>query len=73
MAYKGGGAQAAAAAAFGTETVERALKIVGPGSPWVVAAKRSPSILLILDYQLGRSEVFLPMIVFAVGLPRLIC
>lgn len=38
--YKVGGAQAVAAAAFGTETVRRAQKIVGPGSPWVVAAKR---------------------------------
>lgn len=38
--YKAGGAQAVAAAAYGTETVAPALKIVGPGSPWVVAAKR---------------------------------
>lgn len=38
--YKVGGAQAVAAVAFGTETVRPALKIVGPGSPWVVAAKR---------------------------------
>jgi len=38
--YKVGGAQAVAAAAFGTETVRKAQKIVGPGSPWVVAAKR---------------------------------
>lgn len=38
--YKAGGAQAVAAAAYGTETVKKAQKIVGPGSPWVVAAKR---------------------------------
>ncbi|WP_157014674.1 histidinol dehydrogenase [Mesorhizobium xinjiangense] len=38
--YKCGGAQAVAAVAYGTETVNKALKIVGPGSPWVVAAKR---------------------------------
>jgi histidinol dehydrogenase len=38
--YKVGGAQAVAAAAYGTETVKKAHKIVGPGSPWVVAAKR---------------------------------
>jgi histidinol dehydrogenase len=38
--YKAGGAQAVAAVAYGTETVKKALKIVGPGSPWVVAAKR---------------------------------
>ena len=38
--YKVGGAQAVAAAAFGTETIRKAQKILGPGSPWVVAAKR---------------------------------
>jgi histidinol dehydrogenase len=38
--YKVGGAQAVAAVAYGTETVKKAQKIVGPGSPWVVAAKR---------------------------------
>lgn len=38
--YKVGGAQAVAAVAYGTETVQKARKIVGPGSPWVVAAKR---------------------------------
>ena len=38
--YKCGGAQAVAAAAYGTETVRKAVKILGPGSPFVVAAKR---------------------------------
>ncbi|WP_062763203.1 histidinol dehydrogenase [Falsirhodobacter sp. alg1] len=38
--YKAGGAQAVAAATFGTDTVRPCHKIVGPGSPWVVAAKR---------------------------------
>jgi len=38
--YKCGGVQAVAAAAFGTQTVPRCRKIVGPGSPWLVAAKR---------------------------------
>ena len=38
--YKCGGAQAVAAVAFGTETIPRCVKVVGPGSPWVVAAKR---------------------------------
>jgi histidinol dehydrogenase len=38
--YKCGGAQGVAAVAYGTQTVPRCLKIVGPGSPWVVAAKR---------------------------------
>ncbi len=38
--YKAGGAVAVAAAAFGTKTVPRCLKFEGPGSPWIVAAKR---------------------------------
>lgn len=38
--YKCGGAQAVAAVAYGTATVPQCIKIVGPGSPWVVAAKR---------------------------------
>ncbi len=37
--YKCGGAQAVAAVAYGTATVPRCHKIVGPGSPWVGAAK----------------------------------
>lgn len=37
--YAMGGAQAIAALAYGTESVERADKIVGPGGPWVTAAK----------------------------------
>lgn len=38
--YKCGGAQGVTAVAYGTQTVPRCRKIVGPGSPWVVAAKR---------------------------------
>jgi histidinol dehydrogenase len=38
--YKVGGAQAIAAVAYGTKTISRYAKVVGPGSPWVVAAKR---------------------------------
>ncbi len=38
--YKCGGAQGVAAVAFGTETVPKCLKILGPGSPYVVAAKK---------------------------------
>ena len=38
--FRVGGAQAVAAAAFGTATIPKCNKIVGPGSPWVVAAKR---------------------------------
>jgi histidinol dehydrogenase len=38
--FKCGGAQGVAAAAYGTQTVPKCAKIVGPGSPFVVAAKR---------------------------------
>jgi histidinol dehydrogenase len=38
--YRLGGAQAIAALAYGTESVQRVDTIVGPGSPWVVTAKQ---------------------------------
>ena len=38
--YRCGGAQAVAAVAFGTATVPRVVKMVGPGSPYLVAAKK---------------------------------
>ena len=38
--FKAGGAQAVAAVAYGTQSVPRCFKIVGPGNPWLVAAKR---------------------------------
>lgn len=38
--YRMGGAQAVAALAFGTETVEPVDKIVGPGNPYVILAKK---------------------------------
>ncbi len=54
--YKCGGAQAVAAVAYGTETVPRTLKIVGPGSPWVVAAKRLLSDVIDPGIPAGPSE-----------------
>jgi len=59
--FKIGGAQAVAAAAFGTETVPKCLKIVGPGSPWVVAAKYRLSHIIDTGTPAGPSEA----IVFA--------
>ncbi len=38
--FKAGAALAVAAAAFGTASIPRCRKIVGPGSPWLSAAKR---------------------------------
>ena len=57
--YKCGGAQAVAAAAYGTETVKRALKIVGPGSPWVVAAKQQLARLIDPGLPAGPSEAII--------------
>lgn len=54
--YKVGGAQAVAAVAYGTETIRPALKIVGPGSPWVVAAKRLLNGVLDTGLPAGPSE-----------------
>ena len=54
--YKVGGAQAVAAVAYGTETIKPALKIVGPGSPWVVAAKRLLSGVIDPGLPAGPSE-----------------
>ncbi len=38
--FKVGGAQAIAALAYGTETIPKAEKVLGPGNPYVTAAKR---------------------------------
>ena len=57
--YKSGGAQAVAAVAYGTETVPKCLKIVGPGSPWVVAAKRLLSDLIDPGVPAGPSEAII--------------
>ena len=39
--YKAGGAQAIAAVAYGTSTIPKVSKVVGPGSPWVAARKET--------------------------------
>lgn len=54
--YKCGGAQAVSAVAFGTESVPKCLKIVGPGSPWVLAAKRLLSDVIDPGIPAGPSE-----------------
>ena len=61
--YKVGGAHAVAAVTFGTETVRPALKIVGPGSRWVVAAKSVLSSQIDTGLPAGPSEA----IIFADG------
>ena len=54
--YKCGGAQGIAAVAFGTQTVPKCVKVVGPGSPWVVAAKRLLSDVIDPGIPAGPSE-----------------
>ena len=55
--YGVGGAQAVAALAYGTETIPRVDKIVGPGSRWVTAAKLLVSGSVAIDLPAGPSEV----------------
>jgi histidinol dehydrogenase len=55
--YKAGGAQAIAAAAYGTQTVPKMAKVIGPGSPWVAAAKKLVSHVIDTGTPAGPSEV----------------
>ena len=55
--YKLGGAQAIAALAYGTKTIEPVRKIVGPGSKYVTAAKVLVSTDVAIDMPAGPSEV----------------
>ena len=52
-----GGAAAIGAMAFGTESVARCEKIVGPGNDWVVEAKRQVRDIVGIDSLAGPSEV----------------
>jgi len=56
--YKGGGAQAIAAMAYGTQTIEKVEKIFGPGNQYVTAAKKMVNIDgVAIDMLAGPSEV----------------
>ena len=55
--YRVGGAQAIAAFAYGTETIPRVDKIVGPGNVYVAAAKRAVYGLVDIDMLAGPSEI----------------
>jgi histidinol dehydrogenase len=55
--YKVGGAQAIAALAYGTETIQPVKKIVGPGSKYVTMAKILVSKDVAIDMPAGPSEV----------------
>ncbi len=55
--FKAGGAQGIAAVAYGTQTVPKCSKVIGPGSPWVAAAKRLVSHLIDTGSPAGPSEL----------------
>ena len=55
--YKFGGAQGVAAIAYGTETIEKADKIVGPGNIYVATAKKLCYGTVDIDMVAGPSEV----------------
>ncbi|GAD52926.1 histidinol dehydrogenase [Halarchaeum acidiphilum MH1-52-1] len=55
--YAAGGAQAIAALAYGTETVDRTQLVVGPGNKWVTAAKAEVRGDVEIDFLAGPSEV----------------
>jgi histidinol dehydrogenase len=55
--FRIGGAQAVAALAYGTKTVPRVAKIVGPGNAFVQAAKRHVYGVVDIDSTAGPSEV----------------
>lgn len=57
--YRVGGAQAIAAAAFGTESIARVDKITGPGNIYVANAKREVYGYVGIDMIAGPSEVLL--------------
>jgi histidinol dehydrogenase len=57
--FRVGGAHAIAALAYGTRTVPRVDKIVGPGSRWVAAAKALVSADCGIDFYAGPTEILI--------------
>jgi len=57
--YKVGGAQAIAALAYGTESITKVDKIVGPGNTYVTAAKTVVSGSVAIDKPAGPSEILI--------------
>jgi histidinol dehydrogenase len=57
--YKVGGAQAIGALAYGTPTIKRVDKIVGPGNAYVTAAKRQVYGYVGIDTLAGPSEILI--------------
>ena len=67
--YRVGGAQAIAALAYGTQSIPRVDKIVGPGNLYVTAAKKLVSFDCAIDFLAGPTEV---VIVSDTGTPEFI-
>ena len=67
--YAAGGAQAIGALAYGTESIRRVQKIVGPGGVWVTAAKLAVFGSVGIDLPAGPSEAV--VIVDATSDPRI--
>ncbi len=65
--FEMGGAQAIAAFAYGTKTVPRADRIVGPGNIYVAAAKKLLAGEVGIDFVAGPTEI---LIISAAGDPR---
>jgi histidinol dehydrogenase len=59
--YCVGGAQAIAALAYGTETLPRVDKIVGPGNTYVTAAKKAVAFDCSIDFLAGPTEALIVM------------
>jgi len=57
--YTIGGAQAIAAMAYGTKSIKKVDKIVGPGNAYVASAKRKVSSVVAVDMEAGPSEILI--------------
>lgn len=57
--YRVGGAQAIAALAFGTQTIPRVDRIVGPGNAYVAAAKKLLAGEVAIDFVAGPTEIMI--------------
>lgn len=65
--FRVGGAHAVAALAYGTESVPRVDKIVGPGNKWVAQAKAQVTSDCSIDFYAGPTEI---VVVAASGSPK---
>lgn len=65
--FRIGGAHAVAALAYGTRTIPRVDKIVGPGNKWVAQAKAQVTADCAIDFYAGPTEI---VVVAASGDPR---